>query len=185
MAITCVLLAAGLSRRFGSNKLTHPQPDGDTLLARALRACGDRPIVAVCLPETAAALVDTRARVIVNHDPDRGMAHSLALADAAIDPHETLAVLPADLACVEPADIDAIVAALGDADVAFPRRDDGTPGHPVLFSPLARRGIAGLPDGDTIRELRDRTDLRQAIVGRENAGPFVDVDTPADLCALR
>lgn len=184
MEITCVILAAGLSRRFGSNKLLERTAGGTTLLERALNACEGFPVVAVTLPETAAALRDTRARTILNHHPDLGMSHSLKLANELVDPSHAIAVLPADLACITPGDVRTVTAALGSNDVVYPVGTSGAPGHPVVFSPRARLGIAQLHDGDTIRELRDRDDLRRHALLVRSDGPFVDVDTPADMMEI-
>lgn len=184
MEITCVILAAGLSRRFGSNKLLERTAGGETLLERALRACDGFPVVAVTLGETDAALRGTRARTVRNHAPDLGMSHSLKLANAIVDPSHAIAVLPADLACITADDVQALTQALEANDVVFPVNAAGVPGHPVVFSPRARAGIPALHDGDTIRELRDRADLRRRAILRDSNGPFVDVDTPFDMLEL-
>jgi molybdenum cofactor cytidylyltransferase len=184
MEVTCIILAAGLSRRFGKNKLLEPGAGGQTLLERALGACAEYPVVAVALPETAAALRESRARIVLNHEPDLGMSHSLKLANAVIDPSHAIAVLPADLAKITADDVRAVIASSTDSDVTFPALPDGTPGHPVVFSPKARAGIVDLHDGDLIRELRDRSDLRRRIIERDVPGPYVDIDTAADFAAL-
>jgi len=184
MEITCIILAAGLSRRFGSNKLLERTAGGETLLERALRACDGFPAVAVTLGETDAALRGTRVRTVRNHAPDLGMSHSLKLAHAVVDPSHAIAVLPADLACITADDVRAIAGALDDHDVVFPVDGGGVPGHPVVFSPRARAYICELHDGDTIRELRDRSGLRRRAIVRDSNGPFVDVDTPSDMLEL-
>jgi molybdenum cofactor cytidylyltransferase len=184
MDVTCVILAAGLSRRFGSNKLLHAGVGGITLLERAVRACGDYPIVAVALPEPAYALREAGVRIVLNSEPDRGMTHSLRLAHAVVDRGHTIAVLPADLALVEPQDVRDVIELRGTYDVVYPVSPSGAPGHPVVFSPHARGGIARLHDGDTIHELRDAPGLRRRAIVREGRAHFADVDTPADLVAL-
>jgi len=179
MAVTCIILAAGRSRRFGANKLLHVWGDRDTLLARALRACAGYPTLAVCSPAVAGALEGRRVTIVVNDEPDRGMAHSLRLGNARVDPSEAIAVLPADLAFIEPEHVARVVDALGESDVAFPIRSDGTPGHPVVFSAQARHFIDKLPDGDTIRRLRDRKELVRATLTIEEEWPYTDVDEPS------
>jgi molybdenum cofactor cytidylyltransferase len=179
MAVTCVVLAAGRSSRFGSNKLLHRWSDGDTLLARALRACGDFPVVAVCSSAVADALAPGRITIVTNDRPDRGMAHSLRLANARIDANRSMAVLPADLALIERDHVARVVDALGSADIVYPVRSDGTPGHPVVFSARARSFIDELPDGDTIRLLRDRPELERTTLAIEEAWPYADIDAPS------
>jgi molybdenum cofactor cytidylyltransferase len=184
MDVTCVILAAGLSRRFGSNKLLERDAYGVMLVERALEACSDFPVVAVTLRETAGVLRDLDVSIVLNPEPDRGMSHSLKLANATIDPTHAIAVLPADLALISPEDVRAIVSGLGAADVAYPVRD-GVAGHPVVFGPRARARIPELHDGDTISDLRDAEELSRTVVSYDGSGPFADVDTPADLVDLR
>ncbi len=79
---------------------------------------------------------------------------------------------------VTPALIQHMNDSLRDADVAYPLHDaSGEPGHPVIFSPLARRRIAALRDGDTLRALRDDPSLARHAVPTSDRGAFFDVDT--------
>jgi molybdenum cofactor cytidylyltransferase len=178
---TCVVLAAGLSSRFGGEKLTHA-PGGfgaPTLLQRAIRACERFPTVVVISPRLHGLLTQHAAvKAVVNDRPELGMAHSLQLADAEIDRRLAIAVLPADLALIEPRDVAAIVAASHGVDVVYPRRADGTPGHPVIFSPHARTRISSLPPGDTIRDLRDHPELTRLVPAIESPWPYTDIDVP-------
>jgi molybdenum cofactor cytidylyltransferase len=184
MTVTCIILAAGRSSRFGTDKLLHVLRNGDTLIARAVRACSGFPTVVVSSDQVAAALDSTSVTIVRNDEPERGMAHSLRLANARIDAARAIAVLPADLALIEPEHVALVIDALADADVVHPARRDGTPGHPVVFSPLARSSIGELPDGDTIRRLREREGLSRRTIVVEEAWPYADVDTRSDLMEL-
>jgi len=126
------------------------------------------------------AEVPAGVRAIVNDAPERGMAHSLRLADAAVaDREAALAVLLADTPLVDAALVALVIAARGDADVAYPVRD-GRPGHPVVFGPRPRAAIAALPDGDTLRTLRADARWQRVEVAIDDERPFLDVDTPED-----
>lgn len=178
MTAVCAVLAAGVSSRMGAQKLLLPVA-GRTLLERALDAAAAYPTIVVVSP-TLAARVPPGRRVVVNDAPERGMSHSLALAAALVDdPAAALVVLLADTPGVDGELVDRMVAALGDSDVAYPLRG-GVPGHPVVFGPRARKAIAELPDGDTLRALRDDPRFRRTAVALTNDAPFVDVDTPED-----
>jgi molybdenum cofactor cytidylyltransferase len=165
----------------GAQKLLLPLA-GRTLLERALDAAAAYPTIVVVSPALAARVppASPERRVVVNDAPERGMSHSLALAAALVDdPAAALVVLLADTPCVDGELVERMVAALGDNDVAYPLRD-GVPGHPVVFGPRARKAIAELPDGDTLRALRDDPRFRRAAVALTSDAPFADVDTPED-----
>jgi molybdenum cofactor cytidylyltransferase len=179
--LTVVILAAGQSTRFGSQKLLHQLEENDTLFERAIRAAGTFDTVVVCSDATLPLAEKLHARAVLNREPERGMAHSLRLANAEIDPERPILVLPADLLLIEPHHV-VDIAALADAlDIVHPVRADGTPGHPVYFSPRARALIARLGDNEPIAKLRDHPELARRTVAIEDSWPYADVDDPSDL----
>jgi CTP:molybdopterin cytidylyltransferase MocA len=159
---------------------------GRPLFARSVAAAAAYPRILVTRADVAPHVApEPGLTVIVNASPERGMTHSLALADAAIaDRHAALIVLLADVPLVDAALIARIVAARGDADVAYPVRD-GTPGHPVVFGPRPRAALAGLPDGDTLRDLRADPSFSRVAVPEAFDEPYLDVDVPADYERIR
>jgi molybdenum cofactor cytidylyltransferase len=180
--LTVVILAAGESKRFGSQKLLHPLENNDTLLARAIRASSAFSAVVVCSDATLPVAQALQTGVVLNREPERGMAHSLRLANDAIAPEHAILVLPADLLCIEPHHLSAFAAlANGDDDVLYPVRADGTPGHPVYFSARARALIGRLADNEPVAHLRDNASLSRRAVAVDAPWPFQDVDEPSDL----
>ena len=181
----CAILAAGRSSRMGEQKLLSLVA-GTPLFARAVAAAAGYPRIVVAGPDVAPHIPpEPGLTIVVNREPARGMARSLALADAAIaDRDAALVVLLADAPLVDAASIARVVAARGDADVAYPERD-GTPGHPVVFGPRPRAEIASLPDGDTLRDLRGDRRWTRVVVPMTDDRSFTDVDTPADLARIR
>jgi CTP:molybdopterin cytidylyltransferase MocA len=169
----------------GEPKLVLPVA-GEPLFASALAAGAAYPRAIVVSPALAPRVPRAPGlATIVNDEPDRGMTHSLRLANAALGESDAaLVILLADTPLVDAALVDRVVAARGDADVAYPMRD-GVPGHPVVFGPRARAAIAGLPDGDTLRTLRADPRWTRIEIVTDDDGPFADVDTPADLARIR
>lgn len=172
-----VILAAGTGSRFGGQKLLSLL-DGKPLIAHVVAAVAHVPTVVVGPPELEPHIYP--ARLIENLEPERGMTHSLRLANAAIDANDALLVLLADMPWITRAIVDTVIAGAGDADVCYPIRDD-IGGHPVRFSARARTKIAALPDGDSLRSLRDDATLTRATIPLETDAPYRDVDTRADI----
>jgi molybdenum cofactor cytidylyltransferase len=180
MSVVCAILAAGRSSRMGAQKLLL-RFNGTSLLERALEAARDFPSVIVVAPSLTNH-VEARPglQIVVNDEPERGMARSLALADAAItDRQATLAVLLADTPFVDATLLRRVIDALGSDDVAYPVRD-GQPGHPVVFGPRPRAELAGWGDGDSLRRLRDDPRWRRRELPVAGDAAFLDVDTPDD-----
>ena len=183
MTVSCVVLAAGRALRMGGGKLLLPLGAG-TVLDAVLEACSGYPTVVVAAPDLAETLSRRLAlwqrHVVVNHAPERGMSHSLRLADHAISAERAVAVLLGDKPLVTRALVERTIAALdAGTDVAFPQRD-GVPGHPVVLSPRARGLIDTLRDGDTLHVLRDDPRLLRKPLPIDDDGAYVDIDTEAD-----
>lgn len=182
MNARAVILAAGTSSRMGAQKLLMPYR-GRTMIEYVIDAARAwHPLVVA--GEEVARLLGGRSDIdlIVNEEPQRGMAHSLRLADAELAHDRALIVLLGDKPQVTELLIRRIYDALGDADVCYPVHEkSGEPGHPVIFSSAARKKIQELADGDTLRELRDDSSLERVTVPTDEPGAFFDVDTPETL----
>jgi CTP:molybdopterin cytidylyltransferase MocA len=144
----------------------------------ALEASGRWHPLVVAGPTVVAALCGRDGITsIENTEPERGMSHSLKLADAHLPRHAWLMLLLGDKPLVSAGLIDALFAAVQGADVVYPIHPrSGVPGHPVLFGPRARAKIASLGDGDTIHRLRDDPSLIRRAVPTSDEGAFFDVD---------
>ncbi|GAC1417593.1 MAG: hypothetical protein NVSMB5_08480 [Candidatus Velthaea sp.] len=174
-----VILAAGLARRMGRQKLLLPI-DGLPMIVRVIDAASQWPILVVAGSEIATVLRDAPVDMIRNTEPERGMTRSLALANDAVPPDEPIAVLLGDLPDIDAATIARAIAAYdANVDVVIPRAGERF-GHPVIFGPVARKKIAALPDGDSLRTLRDDPDLRRRFVDLATNAALADIDTPAE-----
>jgi molybdenum cofactor cytidylyltransferase len=176
-----VVLAAGGSTRMGFPKPTTPLA-GTSPLARLAETLAGRRVVIVTRAELslACSAIAPSAEILINPHPEQGMSRSLKIAGAAVPQTETLGVLLADTPLIGPStllDLEARLQA-DDWDVCYPVSREGRAGHPVYFGPSARQRLAGLPDGDTLRLLRDEPRLRTCRVPCEDPGAFLDLDSP-------
>lgn len=177
-----VVLAAGESTRMGFDKTVSRHGDVAPL-ERIARALSERPVVLVVPSRlrSIAAQMMPRATLVANDEPQRGMTHSLKMGLRAVEATLPSGVLLGDM----PAMTEATLARTEllferDVDVAFPTDRAGTPGHPVLFSPRARRVIESLQDGDTLRQARNDVSLVRATWVCTDASAFLDLDVPAE-----
>ena len=175
-----VVLAAGESARMGFDKPVS-RLGATAPLEHIARALGERRAIVV-IPtrlQAVASEMMPQAIVVVNDEPQRGMTHSFHVGLRVVDPDEPFGVLLGDMPAMTPVTLERTEALLaGGVDVAFPVRADGTPGHPVLFSPRARPIVDSLPDGDTLRRARDDASLVRATWTCTDASAFLDLDVP-------
>lgn len=195
MSVVAVVLAAGASSRFGSNKLT-ADLHGRPVLQHVLDALAEAGVadVAVVLGADAAAVEAGMAwraeRRVVNERPADGLSSSLRVGlDAAVEVPGADAVLVAlgDQPALRAGVVRAVLAAGASPSAAHasfirPRYPDDPAPNPVLVRRSAWALAAGL-DGDRGLGplLANRPDL-VVEVPVEGANP--DIDTPADLAAL-
>jgi molybdenum cofactor cytidylyltransferase len=187
-----VVLAAGTSSRFGGANKLLADLDGDPLVRHAVRtlvAAGLAPVVVAVGHEADAVRAVLPADVGTVHAPDyaSGQSASVRAGTAAVVETEADAAvfLPGDMPVVDPETVRALVAAhaagVGDALAA---RHDGRRGNPVLFD---RRRF------DALRRVTGDVGGRNVFLGSDDAafvavddpGVRTDVDTPADLRAVR
>lgn len=177
-----VILAAGTSSRMGRQKLLEPFR-GRPLIEYAIEAARDwQPLIVASAPVAQFLASRDDVHTIVNDSPERGMAHSLVIADAALPKDAALIVLLADKPLVTKTLIAQICDLAESADVTYPlNTETGEPGHPVVLTARARAKIPDLPDGDTLKLLRDDASLVRRIIQTHDPGAFFDVDTADEL----
>jgi molybdenum cofactor cytidylyltransferase len=182
-----VILAAGLSSRFGSDKLLATLA-GRTVLGHVIDAARQArlsPIVIVVGPGR--ELTEPDISVIVNPDPARGLSTSIkaGLAELARDESlERALVLLGDQPLVSPAVISRLLEERlrPEKQIVVPVYSGAQPGNPVLVYRPAWMLAATLHGDRGFSSLyAARADLVQYV---EVAGINPDVDTPADLAAL-
>jgi len=186
MNICGILLAAGASTRFGSDKLLHPLGDGRavavTALANLRAALPD--VIAVVrpgVPLLEECLRKAGATVVQCQDADQGMGTSLATAVRASAAAAGWVIALADMPYIRPETITQTAAALAaGAAIAAPAYR-GERGHPVGFSSRFRRELEALRGEEGARTLLKRYAHLVRLFEVDDPGVRRDIDTPADL----
>lgn len=189
-AVHCVVLAAGLSRRFGASKLLVPVA-GEALIRRVMRTVCDARV--------------GPTHLVVGHDGDRVRAAAGDLSDTVVDNPRYRDGLGTSIAAGVaslPREAEAVLIVLGDQPLV--RADhlrllaaawaanpghiaasgySGTAGPPVVFPRAAFAELETLDSDEGAKRLLDgeRYPLRIIDAGDQ----ALDVDTRADLDALR
>jgi len=181
-----ILLAAGSSSRFGSNKLLHCLPDGRPIAATAARnmlAAIPRTI-AVVRPgakRLARLLRETGCTVVASRNARSGMGASLASGVRASGDAGGWVVALADMPFICPASIRSVAAKLAEgAAIAAPSRA-GKRGHPVGFARRFREDLLRLTGDQGARALLQRHAVSITLIETDDPGVLRDIDTPEDL----
>jgi molybdenum cofactor cytidylyltransferase len=172
MAVTCIVLAAGASKRLGRPKQL-VQFEGETLLARAVRiASSVAPTIVVTRPEFAFP------GAVVNEHAEEGIASSIRLGVAACEGDVLL------MTCDQPHITSEHLRALIDAHAPIAATAySGILGVPAFFAREFRDELLALT-GDTgaRRVIEAHLDV---VVAVPFAPASLDIDTMADLLVYR
>jgi molybdenum cofactor cytidylyltransferase len=197
--VAAIVLAAGASRRFGSDKLLHPvRLDGKPLplLARSLLPWLEVfPEVTVVVREESAELrQQTEAalgpektaalRWCVCPDAARGMSASLACGIGQERNAAGWLVGLADMPQVPAAVIASVRDAIAAGAPAAAPFCDGQRGHPVGFSARYREELLALQGDAGARALLQRDAALLHRIDTTERGIFADIDSPEDLASL-
>lgn len=188
--IVGLLLAAGQGRRFGGDKLLQALADGTPVAvaaARALKAaCVDS--IAVLRPEqdALASLLEAEGLRVVRCAAARsGMGHSLAAGVAASRDARGWLVALADMPCIRVATLQAVAELIGGGAALAAPSYAGRRGHPVGFAARWRGALLALEGDEGARAILEQSRFLLHVLETDDPGVLQDVDSPADLAALR
>jgi CTP:molybdopterin cytidylyltransferase MocA len=175
--VRTVVLGAGRATRMGFDKLATPFA-GEPLLRRLVSALAELQPLVVTTPEIAALLRGIPGAAVVPTLPTTGPTGTLRLANAEVRPDLHLAVIPGDLPFLDAALVKAFLARVpAGVDLAWPKVGE-IPGHPVVWSPMARGLLAGLRADEQPAAIRRDPSLRVVALDETDTAYVEDVDTP-------
>lgn len=187
--MTCILLAAGESRRFGSpkplalvNGLAAIRVIVDTLLASAVDD------IVVVIGHEAQAIrsavpKNKRLRVTVNKDYARGMTSSFQTGLKVRTARDAdLMLLPVDLPFVKVATIDLLCRTFKEErPLILVPTYNGRPGHPPVFASSLADDFRALRDGEPLSTVQHRLKGKTRYLPVEDPGVILTYNTPAEL----
>ena len=187
LKIGCVVMAAGNSSRFGSNKLAACL-DGRTLFCRTLEAipahCFEKVVVVSQYPEFSEIVKDFHFTYIHNAEPEKGVSHTIALGLSALAECDGALFCVSDQPLLQRRSIEALtqlwrmqpekLAALG---------HKGIRGNPCLFPARLFPELMALTGdvGGSAVIHRHEKELLLLEVGRRE---LLDADTPEALAEI-
>ena len=189
MKIGCVLMAAGLGRRFGENKLTVNLGCGETLINYALSAIpGDklhRVVVVTQYPQVAALAEKYSFTPLHNPYPERGQSESIRIGLAALSDCDAVMFQVADQPRLKKetvADLIGFAAAHPDRIVGLGHR--GRRGNPCIFPARFFPELMAL-EGDVGGNVVIRAHPDALLLYETSAAELRDVDTVEALAAVQ
>ena len=185
-----ILLAAGASKRFGSNKLMHPLTGGTPVALAALanlRTALPRVIAVVRpgVPELENRLSEGGATVIQCVNADDGMGASLATAIGASGAVAGWVIALADMPYIQPETIAKIAATMVAGAAMVAPAYKGQRGHPVGISARFRAQLEGLRGDEGARSVLNANAGLIKLIDVDDPGVCQDIDTPDDLRPVR
>jgi molybdenum cofactor cytidylyltransferase len=184
-----IVPAAGRGSRFGGplNKLAQPFEDGTVLGSTLRRAVASQLPVVVVTTAGLAGLVaqhmSTRDIVVLEEtEAAVGMGAAIAAGVAERSGAPGWLVLPGDMPLVRPATLLAVASGLQQHAVVYPQYH-GRRGSPVAFAAELYSELIQLRGDEGARRLIARYPAQGLEL--DDAGVLLEVDTPADLEALR
>jgi len=194
-SVAAVLLAAGAGSRLGGRPKSLLEINGRPLIRQLLEAFSGAGIgeLVVVLGHYAEKILpviaDLPVKIVINPTPQLGLVSSQRFGLASLS-GESKAVLMAlaDQPLIEARDIVDLLAFWKrqhhQADVVFPQVD-GQRGNPVVLSALAREQILAAEEQVGCRDWQRNNPARTVPFLCANENYLVDLDTEADLIALR
>ena len=184
--ITGILLAAGSSSRFGSDKLLHPLPDGTVVGIAAARNLSQ------VLPKTIAVIrpgdqdlmepfSQLGLKVIENPLADEGMSTSIAAGISASLDADGWVIALADMPWVKPESIELLLSLLQQgASIAVPEYEDQR-GNPVGFNAKWKDALCSLSGDKGARDLIESHSSEVMRIDVNDEGVLRDVDVLEDI----
>ena len=183
-----ILMASGFSRRFGAHDKLLQDFLGKPLTCHTLELVCGMPefsdvIFVAASPEVAKLASGTRARVIRNGAPERGMCESIRLGVAASSA-VFYCLFQCDQPLLEASALRKLLGAARPGAIVEPEAD-GSGRSPSIFSDAFREELLSLRDRERGAIIKERHRNAVVSVAFDDAAIIADIDTPEQLNILQ
>jgi molybdenum cofactor cytidylyltransferase len=196
-----ILLAAGVARRFGADKLsarfgTSPENAhsvGVSSLLSLVEGCATCPAAAQPIVVMRASMVPSAlseayahagARVLACADAHEGMGASVRAAVGASTGASAWLIALADMPRVRPATFTRLLSALAEGAPLVAPTFGGARGNPVGLSAAFREALLALQGDQGARAIVKAHAAQLQLIDCDDPGVLADIDTPEDLARL-
>ena len=186
--LSIIVLAAGLSTRFGRNKLL--EPIGSTTLiehvvSEAIESSA-RQVVVVCgydFEKISKVLQRYSCEVVFNEEFAKGQSFSVRKGLLVVDPDaDAVMILPGDMALTKRSIIDAVIDGyIRTHALIVSAGFEGRPGHPILFDRRLFEELKSIDEATRGLKKVVAKHLSEATIVETSAGALFDMDAPKDL----
>lgn len=179
--IGCIVLAAGSSKRFGSDKRQHLLPTGKSVLISTLELLEplfeERVLVLKPEDEALAKQFSKEWEIVIASEASKGMGHSLAAAIPCAAQWQGAVIALADMPWVQAESIIRIKSALTPHTLVLPFYQ-GQRGNPVGIGRDYFKQLAALQGDSGARQLLQEQSSKVIKLDIEDPGLVKDLDTP-------
>lgn len=184
-SLSCLILAAGHSRRFGSAKLLHKMPDGRALIEHTISlyqaVFKDVRVVARIDDEAMHQRVaDAGANLVTHAHAEDGISQSIVAGIATLKSKSGALIALGDMPFVKAETVISIADALRADSIVVPQFKEKA-GNPVAFGEQYFAALLGLKGDIGARHLIKQHHKRANFLDVEDGGILVDIDSPSDL----
>lgn len=184
-SLTCLILAAGHSRRFGSAKLLHIMPDGRALIEHTVELYQSqfddvRVVTRADDHIMHQRLALTGARLITHDHATDGMSQSIVAGIEALEPKLGVLIALGDMPFVASATVRGMAKILRTDNIVVPRCN-AQAGNPVAFGARYFAALLDLKGDIGARQLIKAQSSHVDYLDVDDRGIFQDVDTPEDV----
>ncbi len=181
-----ILLAAGQSTRFGSNKLLQAVSDNKPMLLRSAETLarilpGSIVVISEELVSYTAQLEQLGLRVVVNQHAEQGMGSSIACGVAASQDACGWLIMLADMPYIKPETIQLLADALTESNKIIAPMLNQQRGHPVAFGHSYKNDLLALNQDMGAREIINNNQNQLELIAVSDSGVIKDIDQPNDL----